>query len=94
MSRHPFHKRAHIRCIIVTVKIDTKVVENICKELYIRALKRLPDDIKQGFARLDKTESDATGKRMLGTMIQNIAVAVPGHRHPHLQRHDRPGRRG
>lgn len=65
----------NIGCIIAAMKVDSKIVAGVCKELYIRALKRLPDDIKQGFARLDKTESDATGKRMLGTMIRNIAVA-------------------
>jgi fumarate hydratase subunit alpha/L(+)-tartrate dehydratase alpha subunit len=57
------------------MKVDTKVVEGVCKELYIRALKLLPNDIKQGFARLNAAESDATGKRILGTMIKNIAVA-------------------
>jgi fumarate hydratase subunit alpha len=55
--------------------IDLKEVEESCKELYIRALKLLPPDIKQGFARLDANESDATGKAILGTMIRNIAVA-------------------
>ncbi len=57
------------------MKVDLKQVEEACKELYIRALKVLPPDIKQGFTRLDKTETDATGKTILGTMIQNIKVA-------------------
>ena len=57
------------------MKIDLKQVEEACKELYIRALKILPPDIKEGFARLDKTETDATGKSVLGTMIRNIKVA-------------------
>jgi fumarate hydratase subunit alpha len=57
------------------VKVDLKEVEEACKELYIRALKLLPPDIKQGFARLDKAETDATGKSVLGTMIRNIKVA-------------------
>lgn len=57
------------------MKVTPKIVEDVCKELYIRALKVLPDDIKQGFARLDAAESDATGKAILGTMIQNIKVA-------------------
>ena len=38
-------------------------------------LKKLPPDIKQGFERLSKDESDAGAKRMLGTMVRNIAVA-------------------
>jgi len=57
------------------VKVDLKAVEEACKELYIRALKMLPPDIKAGFSRLDKTETDATGKAVLGTMIRNIKVA-------------------
>ena len=57
------------------MKIDLKQVEEACKELYIRAVKILPPDIKAGFTRLDKTETDATGKSVLGTMIRNIKVA-------------------
>jgi tartrate/fumarate subfamily iron-sulfur-dependent hydro-lyase alpha chain len=57
------------------MKVELKQVEEACKELYIRALKVLPPDIKQGFARLDKDETDATGKAILGTMIRNIRVA-------------------
>ena len=57
------------------MKVDLKAVEEACKELYIRAVKILPPDIKAGFARLDKTETDATGKSVLGTMIRNIKVA-------------------
>ncbi len=57
------------------MNIDPKHVEEACKELYIRALKMLPPDIKEGFQRLDKTESNPTGKAILGTMIRNIKVA-------------------
>ena len=57
------------------MKVDLKEVEEACKELYIRACKMLPPDIKQGFARLDKSETDATGKAILATMIRNITVA-------------------
>jgi fumarate hydratase subunit alpha/L(+)-tartrate dehydratase alpha subunit len=57
------------------MKIDLRQVEDACKELYIRAVKLLPPDIKEGFARLDKTETDVTGKSVLGTMIMNIKVA-------------------
>ncbi|MBS0325973.1 MAG: fumarate hydratase [Proteobacteria bacterium] len=55
--------------------VDTRQVEDVARELYIRALKVLPDDIKAGFARLDRDETDAGGKRVLGTMIRNIEVA-------------------
>ncbi len=57
------------------MKIDLQQVEESCKELYIRAVKLLPPDIKEGFARLDSRETDATGKSILGTMIRNIKVA-------------------
>jgi len=57
------------------VKVDPQQIEEACKELYIRALKMLPPDIKEGFKQLDSRESDATGKAILGTMIRNITVA-------------------
>ena len=57
------------------MKVDLRQVEEAAKELYIRALKILPPDIKQGFDTLVKNESDAGAQRMLGTMIHNIAVA-------------------
>src|SRR5678815_212508 len=57
------------------MKIDLKQVEDAAKELYIRALKLLPPDIKEGFKRLDAGETNATGKAILATMIRNITVA-------------------
>jgi fumarate hydratase subunit alpha/L(+)-tartrate dehydratase alpha subunit len=57
------------------VNVDLKLVEETAKELYIRALKLLPPDVKQGFEALAKSETDAGARRMLGTMIRNIKVA-------------------
>jgi fumarate hydratase subunit alpha len=57
------------------VKVDLQQVEEAAKELYIRALKRLPPDVKRGFDALAKSETDAGAQRMLGTMIANIKVA-------------------
>ena len=57
------------------MKVDLAQVEEAAKELYIRALKLLPPDIKQGFDRLAAGETDAGAKRMLGTMMKNITVA-------------------
>jgi tartrate/fumarate subfamily iron-sulfur-dependent hydro-lyase alpha chain len=57
------------------VKVDLNQVEEAAKELYIRALKLLPPDVKQGFDALSRSETDAGAKRMLGTMIRNISVA-------------------
>jgi len=34
------------------MQVDLKAVEEAAKDLYIRALKVLPDDVKQGLARL------------------------------------------
>ena len=57
------------------MKVDLNQVEEAAKELYIRALKLLPPDIKQGFDRLAAGETDAGAKRILGTMMTNIKVA-------------------
>ncbi len=55
--------------------VDLNEVEDAARELYIRALKILPPDIKQGFARLDAGETDGTAKSVLNTMLANIRVA-------------------
>ena len=57
------------------MKLDLEAVEEAAKQLYIQALKVLPDDIKEGFKRLDASETDPTGKSILATMIKNIEVA-------------------
>ena len=57
------------------MKVDLRQVEEAAKELYIRALKVLPPDVKHGFQTLAANESDAGAQRVLGTMIRNIAVA-------------------
>jgi fumarate hydratase subunit alpha/L(+)-tartrate dehydratase alpha subunit len=55
--------------------LDPQEVEELAKTLYIRALKLLPPDIKQGFQGLLQREDNATGRRVLDTMVENIAVA-------------------
>ena len=57
------------------MRIDPAQVEEVARELYIRALKILPPDIKEGFKRLAASETDATARKVLGTMITNISVA-------------------
>ena len=57
------------------MKVDLAQVEEAAKELYIRALKQLPPDVKRGFDALAGRETDAGAKRMLGTMMRNITVA-------------------
>ncbi|BAT57633.1 L(+)-tartrate dehydratase subunit alpha [Variibacter gotjawalensis] len=57
------------------MQLDNHEVEELAMSLYIRALKLLPPDIKRGFDRLVATETDATGRAVLDTMVQNIQVA-------------------
>lgn len=57
------------------MKVDLHSVEDAAKELYIRALKLLPPDIKKGFTQLETSESSARAKDILATMVTNIGVA-------------------
>jgi len=57
------------------MKIDLQALEDAAKELYIRALKVLPPDIKGGFERLSASETGSTAQRILATMVTNIEVA-------------------
>jgi fumarate hydratase subunit alpha/L(+)-tartrate dehydratase alpha subunit len=59
----------------MTLHVDMAAIEEAAKLLYIRALKLLPEDIKDGFRRIDDSESDTTARSVLATMIENIAVA-------------------
>ena len=55
--------------------LDIREFEEVCRDLYVRALKILPPDIKAGFADLQRTETGATGRAILDTMVENVAVA-------------------
>jgi tartrate/fumarate subfamily iron-sulfur-dependent hydro-lyase alpha chain len=55
--------------------LDLNAVEEAAKQLYIRALKDLPPDVKQGLTRLQNKETDATAQSVLTTMMRNISVA-------------------
>jgi tartrate/fumarate subfamily iron-sulfur-dependent hydro-lyase alpha chain len=57
------------------MQVTPQAIEEAAKTLYIRALKVLPTDIHEGFARIARTETHATAQRLIGTMITNIAVA-------------------
>jgi tartrate/fumarate subfamily iron-sulfur-dependent hydro-lyase alpha chain len=59
----------------MTLSVDLELIEETAKQLYIRALKILPDDIKSGFERLYAAESDGTARTILATMRENIVVA-------------------
>ena len=55
--------------------IQIEAIEEAAKQLYIRALKMLPPDIKQGFAQLAQVETAPRAQGVLATMITNIDVA-------------------
>ncbi|HET7032379.1 MAG TPA: fumarate hydratase [Casimicrobiaceae bacterium] len=57
------------------MQVDLDKVEDAARELYVRALKVLPPDVKAGFDRLRRSETSAQGKRVLDTMLTNIRVA-------------------
>jgi len=57
------------------MKLDPGAIEDAAKELYIRALKMLPPDIKSGFGRLQQFETGSTARQVLATMVANIGVA-------------------
>ncbi|SIT50277.1 putative fumarate hydratase subunit alpha [Paraburkholderia piptadeniae] len=57
------------------MKLDLGAVEEASKELYIRALKLLPPDVKLGIDRLAATDTSPVAKRVLETMRTNIQVA-------------------
>ena len=46
------------------MRVDLKAVEEASKELYIRALKVLPPDIKAGFTRLSASETGGTARNV------------------------------
>ena len=57
------------------MNIDLQAIEDTARELYIRALKVLPPDIKQGLAQLAGSESVPRAQGVLRTMVTNIEVA-------------------
>ncbi|MBT7487379.1 MAG: fumarate hydratase, partial [Rhodospirillales bacterium] len=57
------------------MKIDLQSVEETARDLYIRALKLLPTDIKQGLVRLKNSETNERAQGILTTMMKNVEVA-------------------
>lgn len=57
------------------MQLDPAEIADICATLYVRALKLLPDDVKDGLARLRRDETDGTGRAILDTLVENVAVA-------------------
>ena len=54
---------------------DYDLIRDTAKDLYIRALKILPDDVKDALRRAHDAESHSGAKKILATMLQNLAVA-------------------
>ncbi|SFH27358.1 fumarate hydratase subunit alpha [Desulfotomaculum arcticum] len=52
-----------------------KTVEELCKELYIKALKDLPPDVRETLQKAYEQEETETGKQVLSTMLENIKIA-------------------
>jgi tartrate/fumarate subfamily iron-sulfur-dependent hydro-lyase alpha chain len=59
----------------MTLRVEPDRLEDVARELYIRALKNLPPDIKRGFATLASRETHATAKSVLDVMVRNIGIA-------------------
>src|SRR5262245_45313452 len=54
---------------------DYDLVRDTAKNLYIRALKILPEDVKLALRRAHDAERHSGAKKILATMLQNIDVA-------------------
>lgn len=56
-------------------KFDYKLVEDVAKELYIRALKILPPDIRDAVKKAYDRETNPSAKTIFETILKNIDVA-------------------
>lgn len=52
-----------------------ETVEELCKQLYIKALKDLPPDVRKAINEAYAKEETETGKQVLATMLENISIA-------------------
>jgi fumarate hydratase subunit alpha/L(+)-tartrate dehydratase alpha subunit len=56
-------------------RVDPKLVIQTARELYIRALKILPPDVKAALARARERETHPRAREILGIMLKNLEVA-------------------
>ncbi|MBN2126711.1 MAG: fumarate hydratase [Deltaproteobacteria bacterium] len=56
-------------------EFNEKLVEEVAKELYIMALKKLPPDVKEALQRAYDRETGETAREILRTILKNIQVA-------------------
>lgn len=54
---------------------NERVVEEVAKELYITALKRLPPDVKEALRKASERETNETAREIFRTILENIRVA-------------------
>jgi tartrate/fumarate subfamily iron-sulfur-dependent hydro-lyase alpha chain len=62
-------------CRKVAVKIDYGLIENVARDLYIRALKELPPDVLGALQRACERETNLTARTILQTILRSIAVS-------------------
>ncbi len=56
-------------------QFDYKIVEETGKELYIRALKILPPDVREALKKASDRETNPTAKEIFQTILRNVEVA-------------------
>jgi tartrate dehydratase alpha subunit/fumarate hydratase class I-like protein len=54
---------------------DYKIVEEAAKELYIRALKILPPDVREALKKASVKETQSTAKEIFQTILRNVEVS-------------------
>jgi len=59
----------------MTADIDYGLVEQVARDLYIRALKELPSDVLAGLQRARQKESNPTARTILDTILRSIETA-------------------
>ncbi len=57
------------------VEFSYPLVEEVAKELYIRALKVLPPDVREALKKAADQETNPTGKEIFKTILRNVEVA-------------------
>jgi tartrate/fumarate subfamily iron-sulfur-dependent hydro-lyase alpha chain len=56
-------------------RLEYALIRDTAKELYIRALKILPDDVKSALGRAYQAETHPGARKILATMLENVDVA-------------------
>jgi fumarate hydratase subunit alpha len=59
-------------------ELDYQMIEEVAKELYIRALKKLPPDVKEALEKAFQRETKETAREIFRTILKNIQVAEEG----------------